>query len=67
MCIYGFFLELCIFIKFQLLEFVCNLFKLLFVDYMKIFATMKGRKQCCPIGFLFQNGVDVVGYLTVRQ
>jgi hypothetical protein len=32
-----------------------------------MFVALKGRKRCCPIGFLFQEVVDVVVYLTVQK
>jgi len=37
----------------QLLNFTCSWFRLLFVDRVMMFATLKGRKQCYLIGFLF--------------
>jgi hypothetical protein len=30
-----------------------------------MFVAIKGRKQCSPVGFLFQKGADVVAYLTI--
>ncbi len=51
----------------QLLSFACNWFGLLFVDYTTMFVALKARKQCPPMGFLFQEGVDVVVYPTAPK
>jgi hypothetical protein len=32
-----------------------------------MFATIKAKKQCFPIGYLFQEGVDVIAYLIVPE
>jgi hypothetical protein len=34
---------------------------------MTMFATIKGKKQCFPIGFLFQEGVEIIAYLIVPK
>jgi hypothetical protein len=46
----------------QLLSFICSWFRLLFANYAMMFAALKGRKWCSPIGFLFWKGDDVVAY-----
>ncbi len=45
---------------FLILTFVCNWFGPLFVEYATLFTTLKGRKQCWPLSFLFQDGANVV-------
>jgi hypothetical protein len=47
------------------LSFACSCLCLLFTDYMTMFVTLKGRKQCPPLIFLFQDDVDLIAYLTV--
>ncbi len=50
---------------FLVLTFVCNLFGLLFANCAMSFATLKGRKRCWPLNFLFWEDVDVVAYLSM--
>jgi hypothetical protein len=45
---------------FLILSLVCSWFGPLFVEYATLFTTLKGRKQCWPLSFLFQDGADVV-------
>jgi hypothetical protein len=35
----------------------------LFADHVTMFATLKGRKQCCVVGSLFRKATNVVTYL----
>jgi len=51
----------------QLLSFAYNWFGLLFVDYARMFATLKGRKWCSLVGFLSWKGVDVITYLIASE
>jgi high-affinity nickel permease len=51
----------------QLQNFACNWFGLLFVDYTRMFVVLKARKHCFPMGFLFQEGFDVVLYPTAPE
>ncbi len=51
----------------QLLSFACSWFILLFVDFTTMFVALKARKQCSPMRFLFQEGVDVVVYPTTLE
>jgi hypothetical protein len=51
----------------QLLNFSCSGFGLLFVECTTMFTTLKGREQCSPIGFLFQEDANVVVYLIVPK
>jgi hypothetical protein len=50
---------------FLVLTFVCNWFKLLFVDCTTSFATLKGRKRCRPFNFLFWEDANDVAYLSM--
>ncbi len=49
---------------FLILTFVCSWFALLFIDCM-MFAILKGKKKCWPFNFLFQDGANVVAYLSM--
>jgi hypothetical protein len=52
----------------QLLSFVNNRFRLLFVDGAMMFVTLKGCKLFCyEIGFFFWNYVGVIAYQIARQ
>jgi len=51
----------------QLLHFACSWFGLLFANCVTMFATLKGRKRCSPIGFLFREDANVVAYLTIPK
>jgi hypothetical protein len=50
---------------FLVLTFMCNWFGSLFVKYARLFAAMKGGKQCLLINFLFWNSVNIVTYLNM--
>ncbi len=50
-CCYGFFFKIIYCYKIQSLSFVCTQFELLFVDHVKMFVAMKGRKRCCLMRF----------------
>ncbi len=50
---------------FLVLTFVCNWFGSLFVKYTTLFVAMKGKKQCLLINFLFQDGANIVVYLSM--
>jgi hypothetical protein len=38
---------------------------LLFTNYVITFVTMKRRKQCLPLRFIFQDNVNIIAYLTM--
>jgi len=49
------------------LTFVCSWIKLLFANYKMLFVALKGRKKCWSLHFLFQDGVDVLAYLSMNN
>jgi hypothetical protein len=51
----------------QLLNFSCSWFGLLFAKCAIMFTALKGREQCSPIGFLFQEDANVIVYLNVLK
>ncbi len=51
----------------QLLSFACSWFKLLLVNYVMTFVALKGGNSCSLVGFLFEEGVDIVAYLIVGK
>jgi len=53
--------------RIQLLNFVCNGFKVLFVDHATMFVALIGRKQCYSNESHFQNNVDDILYLIAPQ
>jgi hypothetical protein len=52
--------------RIQLLSFVYSGFNVLFVDYAMMFVALKSRKQCCPIGLLFQDNTGVLAYFSIQ-
>jgi len=56
-----------IIITYLIIEFAYNWFGLLFANYTTMFATLKGRKWCSLIRFLFQEHANVVTYLTTSK
>jgi hypothetical protein len=46
-------------------SFVCSYLWFLFTNFVTVFATLKGRKQCLPLRFLFQDDADSIAYLTM--
>ncbi len=51
--------------KFQLFTSTCSGFRYLFVDHVKAFAILTGRKPCYQPGSLFKKAKDVVAYLII--
>ncbi len=37
----------------------------MFANYTKFFIVLIGKKSCCPLGFVFREGKDVVACLTL--
>jgi hypothetical protein len=64
--LYLFYIGICFMCPhFLILTFVWSWFGPLFVDNVTLFVALKGKKQCWWFNFLFQNGVNVVAYLTM--